>query len=90
MEAKLKSIGNYFKEKRLADKRKRATEEANQNIYPTCRTGEKGELINEIVVCGMPLFQVSNNDGRWNVRADDVGEVIKHLRDAYVENYMNQ
>lgn len=59
MEVKLKSIGNYFKEKRLADKRKRATEEASQNIYPTCRTGEKGELINEIVVCGMPLFQVS-------------------------------
>lgn len=86
MELNLKSISNYFKNA----KRKRAMQEASQNVYPTCRVDEKGDLINEIVVCGMPLFQVSNNDGRWNVRADDVGEVIKHLRDAYVEKYMNQ
>ena len=52
--------------------------------------GEHGELINEIVVYGMPLFQVSDNDGRWNVKADDVGDVIKHLRDAYVAKIMNQ
>lgn len=38
----------------------------------------------------MPLFQVSDNDGRWNVNADDVGGLIKQLRDAYIENFMNQ
>lgn len=90
MEISFKKIRNYFAERTQTDMRNKAVEMAEAEIYPTCRTGEKGELINEIVVCGMPLFQVSNNDGRWNVRADDVGEVIKHLRDAYVENYMNQ
>ena len=90
MEFKLKSIKNHFAERKLADKRKAATVEASREIRPVCRMGEHGELINEIVVCGMSLFQVSDNDGRWNVKADDVGEVIKYLRDAYVANIMNQ
>lgn len=90
MELKLKAIKNHYAERKLADKRKAAAEEASREIRPVCRMGEHGELINEIVVCGMPLFQVSDNDGRWNVKADDVGDVIKHLRDAYVANIMNQ
>ncbi|MBR1527085.1 MAG: hypothetical protein IJ640_10590 [Prevotella sp.] len=90
MEFGLNKIKNYLTERRKADKRKRAESEAKREILPVCRLGENGELINEIVVCGMPLFQVSDNDGRWNVNADDIGEVIKHLRDAYVTKLLNQ
>ena len=90
MEFGLNKIKNYLTERRKADKRKHAESEAKREILPICRLGEKGELINEIVVCGMPLFQVSDNDGRWNVNADDIGEVIKHLRDAYVTKLLNQ
>lgn len=90
MELGLKAIKNRFAARKLADKRKAATEEASREIRPVCRMGEHGELINEIVVYGMPLFQVSDNDGRWNVKTDDVGDVIKHLRDAYVAKIMNQ
>lgn len=90
MELGLKAIKNHYAERRLAEKRKSAESEAQREIYPVCRMGEHGELINEIVVSGMPLFQVSDEDGRWNVKADDVGDVVKHLRDAYVTNIMKQ
>ena len=90
MELGLKAIRNHYAERRLAEQRKNAESEARREIYPVCRMGEQGELINEIVVCGLPLFQVSNSDGRWNVKAEDVGGVIRHLRDAYAENYLKQ
>ena len=90
MESTLNKIKKRYAEHRLTDKRKAATEEACREIRPACRIGENGELINEIVVFGMPLFQVSDNDGRWSVKADDVGDVIKHLRDAYVTKLLNQ
>ena len=86
----LSRIRNYFTEWSLSGKREKAVEEAKDAIHPTCRLNEEGELINEIVVNGMPLFQVSNNDGRWNVKAVDVGDVIMHLRNIYVENIMNK
>lgn len=90
MESRLKNIKKSFAERRLAEKRKSAMAEACQEIRPVCRMDDKGELINEIVVSGMTLFRVSEQDGRWNVKADDVGDVIKHLREAYVTKIMNQ
>lgn len=90
MNFKLNEIKKRCAERRLENRRKAAMEEACQEIRPVSRVGRKGELITDIVVCGMPLYQVSDNDGRWNVKADDVGDVIKHLRDAYVAKIMNQ
>jgi len=88
MEISLSKIKNYFAERTQTDMRNKAVEMAETEIYPTCRV-ENGELINEIVVCGMPLFHVSNIEGQWNVKASDVGDVIKHLRDAYIKKIMN-
>jgi hypothetical protein len=84
----VKSIKKRLDEKKLAARRKQAERLAKQDIRPVCREDANGELINEIVVFGMPLFQVSNNEGRWNVKPEETGEVIKHLREACVENYM--
>ncbi len=90
MDSVLTKIRDAFAERTQMDMREKAVKDAEAEIYPTCRVGENGELINEIVVCGMPLFQVSNYDGMWNVKAGEVGEVIEHLREAYIKKVMNQ
>ena len=90
MDSVLTKIRDAFAEHTQNDMHEKAVKDAEAEIYPTCRVDENGELINEIVVCGMPLFQVSNYDGLWNVKSGDVGEVLKHLREAYIKKVMSQ